>query len=74
MAEFLELLDFPPAPKLNLYGELDAVAATASERRGAALFNGKAQCARCHPAPYYTDNSMHNLKGERFYRPEMANG
>jgi len=74
MAEFLEILDFPPAPKLNVYGELDAATATASERRGEALFNGKGQCARCHPAPYYTDNTMHDLRAERFYKQELANG
>ncbi len=74
MAEFLEILDFPPAPKLNIYGELDPAKATPSELRGERLFSGKAQCARCHPAPYYTDNSMHNLMAERFYRQEMVNG
>jgi cytochrome c peroxidase len=74
MAEFLEILDFPPAPRLNVYGELDAATATASERRGEALFNGKGQCARCHQAPYYTDNSMHDLRAERFYKQELANG
>ena len=74
MAEFLEILDFPPAPKLNVYGELDPAVATASERRGEALFNGKAQCSRCHQAPYYTDNTMHDLKAERFYRQELVNG
>ena len=30
--------------------------------RGQELFFGKAQCATCHPAPYYTDNTMHNLQ------------
>ena len=25
----------------------------------------------CHPAPYYTDNLMHNLRTERFFRPQM---
>jgi len=74
MAEFLELLDFPPNPALNLYGELEAATASDAARRGEALFNGKAQCARCHPAPYYTDNSMHDLKAERFYRQELSNG
>ena len=74
MAEFLEMLDFPPAPRLNVSGELDAATATASERRGEALFNGKGQCARCHQAPYYTDNTMHDLKAERFYKQELANG
>ena len=74
MAEFLEILDFPPAPKLNIYGELDRTKASPSELRGEALFNGKARCGSCHPAPYYTDNSMHNLKAERFYKQEQVNG
>ena len=73
MAEFLALLDFPPAPKLNIYGELDQMKANPSELRGEVLFNGKARCGSCHPAPYYTDNSMHNLKAERFYKQELAN-
>ena len=74
MAEFLAILDFPPASKLNIYGELDQAKTNANELRGEALFNGKARCAYCHPAPYYTDNSMHNLKAERFYKQEIANG
>ncbi len=74
MAEFLALLDFPPAPKLDIYGKLDKIKATPSELRGEALFNSKAQCAVCHAAPYYTDNSMHDLKAERFYKQEMVNG
>ena len=74
MAEFLALLDFPPAPKLDIYGELDAAKARPNELRGEALFNGKARCNACHSAPYYTDNSMHDLKAERFYKQEMANG
>src|SRR5450830_1082619 len=74
MSEFQAILDFPPAPKLDIYGELDQVKATPSETRGQALFVGRARCATCHPAPYYTDNSMHNLKAERFYRQTMAGG
>jgi cytochrome c peroxidase len=74
MAEFMALMDFPPAPKLNLFGRLDPDQATASERRGEELFFGRAQCAACHPAPYYTDNLMHNLRAERFYTPRMVNG
>lgn len=42
--------------------------------RGQELFFGKAQCATCHPAPYYTDNLMHNLRTERFFKPVMYNG
>jgi cytochrome c peroxidase len=74
MAEFESLLDFPPAPKLNIYGEIDPEKATRSELAGQALFFGKARCDVCHPAPYYTDNTMHNLQVERFYKPQMING
>ena len=74
MAEFQEILDFPPAPKLNVLGKLDPAKASQQELRGQELFFGKAQCASCHPAPYYTDNLMHNLQAERFYTPRMING
>ncbi len=74
MAEFQELLDFPPAPKLDLFGKLDPAKASESELHGQAVFFGKGRCAECHPAPYYTDNLMHNLKVERFYKPQMING
>ncbi|HKP85891.1 MAG TPA: cytochrome B6 [Blastocatellia bacterium] len=74
MAEFQELLDFPPAPKLNLFGRLDPAKATESELRGEALFFGKANCATCHTPPYYTDGLMHDLQVERFYKPQMING
>jgi len=74
MAEMQELLDFPPAPKLTVLGTLDPGKATESELRGQALFFGKAQCAACHPAPYYTDNLMHNLRAERFFAEVMING
>ncbi len=74
MAEFQEILDFPPAPKLDIYGKLSSKKATESEMRGQAIFFGKGKCAICHPAPYYTDNMMHNLKTERFFKPRMING
>ncbi|MEX0728105.1 MAG: cytochrome B6, partial [Planctomycetaceae bacterium] len=74
MAEFQELLDFPPAPKLDVFGKLDPDLASEAELRGEELFHGKARCAECHPAPYYTDNLMHNLKAERFFEPRMING
>ena len=74
MAEFQELLDFPPAPKLAIDGKLDPAQASESEKRGQTLFFGKARCSECHPAPYYTDNTMHNLQVERFYKPRMVNG
>jgi len=74
MAEFMAILDFPPAPKLNIYGELDKTNATQAELQGEAIFNGKGRCVSCHTPPYYTDNTMHDLKAERFYKQEMVNG
>jgi cytochrome c peroxidase len=74
MAEFQELLDFTPAPKLDIYGKLDAAKATQAELRGQDVFFGKGQCAVCHTPPYYTDNTLHNLQVERFYKPIMING
>jgi cytochrome c peroxidase len=74
MSEMQALFDFPPAPKLNIYGMLDPKKATESEMRGQAIFFGKGNCSVCHPAPYYTDNTMHDLKVERFYKPQMHNG
>jgi cytochrome c peroxidase len=74
MAEVQELFDFPPAPKLNLLGRLDRSKASESEIRGEDLFFGKASCSACHTPPYYTDNLMHNLKVERFYKPRMEGG
>ncbi|MEJ0093215.1 MAG: cytochrome B6 [Methylocella sp.] len=73
MAEFQELLDFPPAPKLDIYGKLDPTKASPAELRGQEVFFGKGQCSTCHAPPYYTDNLMHNLQTERFYKPEMIN-
>ena len=74
MAEFQELLDFPPAPKLDVFGRLDPAAATAQELRGQEVFFGKARCATCHVPPYYTDGLMHNLRSERFFYPRDING
>jgi cytochrome c peroxidase len=73
MAEFQEMLDFPPAPKLRINGKLDPSKATPEEIRGQELFFGKADCASCHTPPYYTDNLMHNLKTERFFKSRMIN-
>ncbi len=74
MAEFQELLDFPPAPKLNVYGRLNRNKATPAETRGEELFFGKANCSTCHTPPFYTDGLMHDLMVERFYTPRMEGG
>jgi cytochrome c peroxidase len=74
MAEFEDILDFPPAPKLGWDGKLDRTQATAAELRGQEVFFGKGQCASCHSGPYFTDNTMHDLHAERFYKQHMVNG
>jgi cytochrome c peroxidase len=66
MAQVQNMLDFPPAPKLNAAGRLDPTRATPNELRGEQIFFGKGQCATCHPAPFYLDHLMHDLKVERF--------
>jgi cytochrome c peroxidase len=73
MADFEEMLDFPPAPKLDVFGKLDPAKASPAEMRGQNIFFGKGKCGSCHEAPYYTDNSMHDLKAERFFKPELVN-
>jgi cytochrome c peroxidase len=40
---------------------------------GQDVFFGKGQCAACHAPPFYTDNLMHNLQVERFYKPVTIN-
>lgn len=74
MAQLQNMLDFPPAPKLNPVGRLDPTKANDSERRGETLFHGKGQCAACHPAPFYLDNQMHDLHLERFLKGEPGDG
>jgi cytochrome c peroxidase len=73
MADFQAMLDLPPAPKLDVFGKLDPNKATQAEMRGQEIFFGKGQCTSCHQPPYYTDNLMHDLKTERFFKPEMVN-
>jgi cytochrome c peroxidase len=76
MSEMQELFDFPPAPGLSWDGKLDAkkFSQNSPEMRGQRLFFGKARCAECHPAPLYTDNLMHDLQVERFYKTQTHNG
>lgn len=74
MAEFQKILDFPPAPKLDIDGRLDRALATPTELLGERIFFGKGQCANCHVPPYYTDSLMHDLQTERFYEPRLING
>jgi cytochrome c peroxidase len=76
MAEMQELLNFPPAPGLSWDGKLDSrkFAADSPEMVGQKLFFGKARCSECHNGPGYTDNQMHDLMVERFYKAQTHNG
>jgi len=76
MAQMQNMLDFPPAPKLDLHtGRLKpGGGATEAELRGEQLFLGKAQCASCHSGPFFMDNQMHDLQLERFIKNEPGDG
>lgn len=69
MSEFQDLLDFPPAPALDVFGNLNPAKATPAQLRGEKVFNGKGRCATCHVPPYYTDNQLHDLQTGRFFTP-----
>ncbi len=69
MAQMQNIIDFPPAPKLDPTGRLVPEKATPQELAGERLFLGKARCAECHaPQMGFLDHNMHDLKLERFYR------
>lgn len=70
MAQMQNIIDFPPAPKLDPFGRLDPALAREQELAGERVFMGKGRCAQCHvPQTSFMDNNMHDLKLERFYRP-----
>ena len=54
--EYLKSLEPIPSPYLKDDGRL-----TDSAKRGKAIFNGKANCVKCHMPPYYGDRSKHFL-------------
>jgi cytochrome c peroxidase len=70
MAQMQNIVDFPPAPKLDPFNRLDPDLATEEELAGEAVFLGKGRCAECHiPVMSFMDQQMHDLKLERFYAP-----
>jgi cytochrome c peroxidase len=70
MAQMQNIIDFPPAPKLDPFNRLDPDLASEEELAGEAVFLGKGRCAECHvPAMSFMDQQMHDLKLERFYAP-----
>jgi len=76
MAQMQNIIDFPPAPKLDPTGHLDPRKASQQELAGEQIFMGKGKCAQCHvPQTAFMDMQMHDLKLERFYEPgQTVNG
>lgn len=56
VAAYLVSLRPQPSPHLSADGKLSEAA-----QRGKQLFETKADCARCHPGPVFTDKRMHNV-------------
>ncbi len=56
LAAYLASLKAEPSPFLAPEGGL-----TESAGRGKALFEGKADCLRCHPGPFGTDRQFYNV-------------
>ncbi|MBI9019079.1 MAG: beta-propeller fold lactonase family protein [Phycisphaerae bacterium] len=52
--EYLKSLEPVPSPYLKKDGSL-----TEAAKRGKEIFNGKANCVKCHMPPYYGDRSKH---------------
>jgi cytochrome c peroxidase len=76
MAQMQNMIDFPPAPKLDPMSRLDPSLASQQELAGERVFMGKGRCAVCHiPQTAFMDNNMHDLKLERFYEiGQTSNG
>jgi cytochrome c peroxidase len=73
MAQMQNMFDFPPTPKLDVFGKLIAGKATEEELMGQEVFFNKGRCGECHSGPAFLDDQMHDLLVERFYKPQMIN-
>jgi YVTN family beta-propeller protein len=56
LTAYLKSLQHEPSPHLAADGKL-----TEAAQRGKALFDGKADCVRCHSGPYFTDQKMYDV-------------
>ena len=56
LVAYMSALRAEKSPHLGPDGTL-----TEPARRGKVLFEGKADCARCHPGPYFTDKKLWNV-------------
>lgn len=60
LAAYVGSLGSPPAP-FDLFFKGDEKALNADAVAGKKLFEGKAGCATCHPAPLFTDHKFYDL-------------
>ena len=60
LAAYVGALDSPPAP-FDRFVTGDDKALSGDAVAGKKLFEGKAGCATCHPAPLFTDHTFHDL-------------
>jgi len=60
IAAYVRLLRCGPAA-FDAWLDGDGEALSASEQRGAVLFVGRADCARCHSGPRLSDGAFHNV-------------
>ena len=75
MAQMQNMFDFPPAPKLDVFGKLIPEQGDASRSWPARRCStARASCAECHKAPFFIDDKMHDLHLERFYTIETIAG
>lgn len=74
MAQMQNMFDFPPAPKLDILGQLRPDKVSELELQGQEIFFTKGRCASCHTPPAFLNNLMHDLHVERFYESETVNG
>jgi cytochrome c peroxidase len=69
LASYLERLRCGPS-RFDAWLDGDEAALSDAEKRGAALFAGKARCIECHSGPHLSDGTFHNVGLE----PEVVAG
>ena len=70
MAQMQNIIDFPPAPKLDPLGRLDPAQGDRAGAGRRAGLHGQGTVRRMpHPADVVHRQQMHDLKLERFYEP-----
>jgi cytochrome c peroxidase len=74
MAEFQDILDFPPRRSSTSSGSSIARRPARASCAASRCSSARAGAAAVHAPPYYTDNTMHNLRVERFFDEKLING